>query len=191
MYLLTRLFDSTVHPWTDLEYRSAVHGGVWLSVFHTLGTQSTMPTSDHLRVDGQADRYACPTKVGDVTVWQTVLVNTFTPDPEGLTFSPTGDRTSDLWDDAATPFQLSYCAYVQSTGYFDNKPLVNNLEWVLADGSQLPSTTRCMRRDAYTVLLDGLRHPRIPALLDCDSGLRRGGTRSSKTVLALAHHAVT
>ena len=131
MYLLTRLFDSTVHPWTDLEYRSAVHGGVWLSVFHTLGTQSTMPTSDHLRVDGQADRYACPTKVGDVTVWQTVLVNPFTPDPEGLTFSPTGDRTSDLWDDAATPFQLSYCVYVQSTGYFDNNALANDLEWAL------------------------------------------------------------
>ena len=118
-------------------------------------------------------------------------MNPITPDPEDLTSSPIGDRTSDLWDDAATPFQLSYCAYVQSTGYFDNKPLVNNLEWVLADGSQLPSTTRCMRRDAYTVLRDVLRHPRIPALLECDSGSRGGGTRSSKNLLALAHHVAT
>ena len=39
-------------------------------------------------------------------------------------------------------------------GYFDNKGLVNDLEWVLADGRQLPSTTRCMRRDAYTVLVE-------------------------------------
>ena len=100
-----------------------------------------MPTSDHLRVDGQTDRYSCPTKVGGVTFSvRTVLVNPITPDPAGLSSSPTVNQTSDLWDDVAMPSQLSYCAYVQSTGYFDNKPLVIDLEWVLGDGRQLPST---------------------------------------------------
>ena len=127
-----------------------------------------MPSSDHLEVDGQTERYSCPTKVGDVTVWQDSAGEPQPPDPEGFTSSLTGDRTSDPWDDAATPSQLSYCGYVQSTGY-----LVNNLEWFLADGSP-PSTTRFMRRDSYTVLRDGLRHPRIPALLECYTGFSGG-----------------
>ena len=113
-------------------------------------------------------------KVGDVTVWQDSAGEPHPPDPEGFTSSLTGDRTSDPWDDAATPSQLSYCGYVQSTGY-----LVNNLEWFLADGSP-PSTTRFMRRDSYTVLRDGLRHPRIPALLECDSGSRGEGLARAK-----------
>ena len=47
-----------------------------------------------------------------------------------------------------------------------------------------------MRRDAYTVLWDGLRNPRIPALLECDSGSRGEGLARAKTVLAFAHHVV-
>ena len=39
--------------------------------------------------------------------------------------------------------------------------------------------------------VNGLRHPRLPTFLECDSWIRWGDARSSKTVLALAHHILT
>ena len=39
--------------------------------------------------------------------------------------------------------------------------------------------------------VNGLRHPRIPALLECDSGSRGEGITRAESALALAHHALT
>ena len=36
--------------------------------------------------------------------------------------------------------------------------------------------------------VSGLRHPRLPAFLECDSRLMGGGLARAETVLALAHH---
>ena len=41
--------------------------------------------------------------------------------------------------------------------------------------------------NAYTIIVNGLRHPRLPTHLEYDTNLRGEGFARAKTVLALAH----
>ena len=133
-----------------------------------------------------------PQKWGTSLSGRTVLVNPITPDPEDLTSSPTVDRTSDLWDDAATPSHLSHCAYVQSMNYFDK--ITHSLK--IWSGSLLMADSchqqlgACVATHTPFFGMSCAIHVSWPywsvTLVQGGEGLAR-----AKTVLALAHHVVT
>ena len=55
----------------------------------------------------------------------------------------------------------------------------------------LPSTIRCMSTSHTPFFVNGLRHPRIPTFLKCDSRLGGGGLVRAIAKMALTRHVMT